>query len=207
MHRWHDGEGRPGSSPAPQRELADALHGAPYLVALLRTQKVPVLEARSARHDWRRLRLVSTAVCRAVDAGITSATATSGLDTVVRCLSKTPNLIRLRLHGLCGTGLEALLLRLAGAGTIIARVQELHVRGPVAVPGVLGGGLCELLRSLAHLPILQVRARERPACNLACSLVCLAGGGWKADDTKPQSDLMLSPYIKPHLHLNLTPST
>jgi hypothetical protein len=128
------------------------------------------------------LRLLNKACCRAVDGGITGGrwtpthngappTTSHGVTAAARALSKTPNLTQLRLFDIGGAEVEQLLARLAGAGTAqastIARVQKLSVNPSPLPRGTSTGddsslfgvdGTCALLRSLAHLPSLQVGA-------------------------------------------------
>jgi hypothetical protein len=127
------------------------------------------------------LRPVSKACSRAVDAVLKKKNARwvpslkgappmtpDGVEAAARALGKTPSLTQLRLHDLRGTELEQLLGRLAGAGTAqlsqpstIARVQKLSFNPPLVEEGegrplFSVDGSCALLRSLAHLPSLQV---------------------------------------------------
>jgi hypothetical protein len=164
----------PGSAAQLPTDLVDALHGAPAVLELLMQMPKGRVPPHGTHLD---LRAVSKACCREVDAAIEGARwvasweaappmTADGVEAAARALGKAPNLTQLRLFEIGGAELEQLLGRLAGAGTAaqpstIARVQELLVEPPPVEEGedspLFGvDGSCALLRSLAHLPSLQV---------------------------------------------------
>ncbi len=135
--------------------LEDALHGAPDLLAAL---------AMRGGHS-----LVSKACREAVDGAATrtrlefdQVQLVGGPDSevdvvpVARRLAKLTRLVELSCVGPSGTELEQLIATAAAAQpSAVAGVRRLAVHtGDVRVPG-----LAALLRSLAHLPSLQVRTR------------------------------------------------
>jgi hypothetical protein len=159
------------------------------------------LERERPRHSTHaNLRLVSKAACREVDAvcaaahwvaggygGAPPATA-EGVIAAARALAKTPNLTQLDLDALSGPELEQLLGLLAGAGTArpstVARVRELSPDPLQWLQDGGGGpphgvdGACALLRSLAHLPSLQVSGARCWPCTGVPACVCGGGGQW-----------------------------
>ncbi len=148
--------------------LADALHGAPALLA--------GMMARS-----RDLRRMSKACCEAVDGAAKrcrldfasarrveerrlSKLPRSLLERMAARLAKLPILVELLCVGSSGAEVEQLLTTAAAAQpSSVGRVERLMVKGALtAPPDEPGSGLPALLRSLAHLPSLQV------CCWLAC---------------------------------------
>ncbi len=142
--------------------LADALHGAPDLLAAVAAAGVPAGDLPRPWPRWRILRSVSKACCEAVDAATTrirldfdqarpQADAAGGgawLARMERRLAKLPRLEELTCFGLCDTELGQLL-----AGPAAAGVQRLKMCGCTSgrsshyEPGP----------SPAHLLTLQVR--------------------------------------------------
>jgi hypothetical protein len=143
--------------------LADALHGAPDLLAAARP-----LDS---------LRRTSKECCKVVDGAATRcrlgfasarraerhlAQSGSLLQRMARRLSKLPRLGELVCLGPSGAELEQLLAMAAAAqpssvGAALGGVQRLRVEGTSTAPlDEPGSGLPALLRSLAHLPSLQV---------------------------------------------------
>jgi hypothetical protein len=170
--------------------LEDALHGAPDLLALLTV--VPGLQPNSMRpplrgdhrpsHD---LRLVSQSCCLAVDSATTSLKLalyvgddndadSIWLEHIARRLAKMPRLVELKCCEAYGPELEPLLATAAAAQpSAVAGVQTLWVSAG-AQSDMFGPYLPALLRSLAYLPSLQVRASGWPEA--ACAL-CVGGYG------------------------------
>ncbi len=153
---------RPSAGPG----LEGALHGAPDLLAAL---AMPGDRLKPA------LRLVSKACREAVDGAATrcwldfpcarSRGAGPGggawLEPMVRRLAKVPRLAELTCCDPNGGEVEQLLSGAAAREpSSAAGVQRLEVCTTSAEADVLGPGLPALLRSLAHLPGLQVCARD-----------------------------------------------
>jgi hypothetical protein len=171
------------------RGLEDALHGAPDLL--------PAVVAGGGPGDLpsHTLRLVSKACREAVDGTATrcrldfpcarSRGAGPGggawLEPMVRRLGKLPRLAQMEWVTCCdpsGAELEQLLSgAVAREPSPVAGVQRLEVCTTSAEADVLGPGLPTLLRSLAHLPGLQVCARPEAVRALIAPVPSLRGQG------------------------------
>jgi hypothetical protein len=104
--------------------------------------------------------------------------AAAWLEPMVRRLARLPRLAEVTCWGPGGAELEQLLAMAAAAHpSALAGVQRLDVHGCSGgrnESGVCGPGLPALLRSLAHLPGLQVRCWGSAVC--PCNSLCWGGG-------------------------------
>jgi hypothetical protein len=152
----------PGAAAAAERPaagptgLADALHGAPDLLAMV----AATMERRNRNCLF--LRLVSKACCEAVDAAAMRTTLAfnrarqphpAWLAHVERYLAKMPRLVEI-----VGSNPSAAELGQLLAGPAVAGVQRLEVRDCTTVRG----GHDEPGPSLAQLPSLQVCTVDAP---------------------------------------------
>ncbi len=155
---------RPSAGPG---GLEDALHGAPDLLAAL---------AMAGDRPSHALRLVSKACREAVDGAATRSrldfpcarsrmAGPGGCAWLVPMVRRLARLTRLAELTCCDPSGEELEQLLSGAAALqpspVAGVQRLEVCTASAEADVFGPGLPALLRSLAHLPSLQVRAPPR----------------------------------------------
>jgi hypothetical protein len=144
---------RPAAGPG----LEDALHGAPGLLAAL------AMPGEAQPGPRCILRLVGKSCCEAVDSAAGSLRVGFGMggqawvDAVVRRMGKLPRLAGVKFCDPSGVELEQLLATAAAwQPSAVAGVQRLEVCRTSADADMFGPGLPALLRSLAHLPSLQV---------------------------------------------------